>query len=1753
MTHHTTARASIAHCLGLLLTLSLATVAARAQVDAQQAFQDARTQYDNGQFAVARELLVRAAQTDLRNPEVFLWLGRAHYQLGELDAALAAWTATLRLAPDEPFAAQMLAALRDETRDVGARTRLVEMLLRDRLLVAAAKECQTLLRERALTRGQRARLRQLQAEIELACDRASEALAILRELQAADAEAGRAPATLVLLGRAELQAQLPGVGLQVLRAVLADHGGTAAAADAELAILTWQLAQAPTAADAAALSRWIEAHRDHLHLDDAGRALVDAWLAIVGQGAVPGAGAALDDGVRAAFAAAGRLYETATDPQLTARLLQFLERHYTARGAFQAAADGAALLLQQPLPMAARRQVLAGLAQHQVELALAGLTVRAAAGGLTDAELPATLASALRTFARIAEEFPAEPAWQQQAQLAERLQALASASPWPEPVTRPRAPSQWATDLALGVLAGARGQPADRAVATVLQVAGELRDKSAAAALAVVSRLLALPELHGHWQQAMLLQVELLADLSRAEFERNAERGADATNAALGDRQQLLLLALGQLVGRSAAMTATARQRLAAHLQPWLEHGHFELIDQAWRQLLPALPAPDQRQVQLELARLQQAAVQREHQRLRTVGLSVPRQLDPRLVRALQQLCLLQEDSADAAFLAAVRHAWDDIVDPYRDLQYFDVAEQALLVRADRAVPAAAEYAELQLAGLHAELARLELDRLLARHDGQRRIELTPAFRTALDDHLAFLAAHPTSALGQRAVDGILQLAQTFAQHRAFGPAAQVFGEFAAAAAGIPFAAQVEPGGSSLAERTWLARARALDAAARAALAEQLALPGAAKPQQLSREFAAAVAAYREFALGHPGSALVGQALAAVMAIGVEHARVDAWDVAEAVYADVLAAGLPLDHPEQLEFARGLCKLGPGMPDHVRAVLQAMLPAVPQPVEPSKKAPDEDAARLGRIDTLTLFVGATDGPTDPLAVSAEVAPATGGDVLQTIRRLEANQAATVAQLRDQLATRLATQQQDAVQPVMTEAELQRLRGAIDAAYAVFLDILRRHPHAAAAAQARAEVLAMIDHWRSQQRWQEAARLAERFLQDQPDDPALPQLRLAIGRDLLALATAPLEPMASSQEMLATVAERFDAARAAMARIADDFPQQRQLVQQAQWDIARSWWTQAQAVASFSPTLARGQYVRASRELQQVAASCSDHPAVGQVPDLLWQLADELVSRSFLDEAVLVLDDLTVRYPTHPRADPAQLRIAQLYQQQGLPLRAAEAYQELEFARGGQDQKLPDAIFQIGVQLQGQRRWVEALFVLETFVDSFPDNGNAGQALCLLGNIHQDNEAWEDAIAAYRRVLADHPQSPHVKTARWSIADCVINLSRWSEAIDAYREYLRLYPKDGQAAEADNRIVILKDLERYQKVVDEPGQRKAFDAQFQLASIVRERLANPVKAILEFGRVKNRWPDSHLADDALYEVGATYLSLGDTARARQALMALATDYPGSPLADDALYLVGRSYQDEADALASVTREQSVAKAKDSAQKRAFAMAQDERRKLTLDRGGHIAELKEQGKAAAAEREEASNAAYQGFFLNANVDNFAQWAEQEAATLTATEFADRQDKVDAALRRAVQAYADASRKAGGDKAGDALLAMAKIQHDLLRDVDAALATWLEIVRQFSGTAVAEDASWRIAQYYEQAHHHQQAVEAYEAFLRNYRRSPKAGDAQLAIAENHEQLGNWVNAMDAYTNYLNNFPNGPRVDQAREQIQWIKTYRL
>ena len=170
-----------------------------------------------------------------------------------------------------------------------------------------------------------------------------------------------------------------------------------------------------------------------------------------------------------------------------------------------------------------------------------------------------------------------------------------------------------------------------------------------------------------------------------------------------------------------------------------------------------------------------------------------------------------------------------------------------------------------------------------------------------------------------------------------------------------------------------------------------------------------------------------------------------------------------------------------------------------------------------------------------------------------------------------------------------------------------------------------------------------------------------------------------------------------------------------------------------------------------------------------------------------------------------------------------------------------------------------------------------------------------------------------------------------------------------------------------------------------------------------------------------------------------------------------------------------------------------------------------------------------------------------------AELEAETETALHIANRQDRINDAYREAIAIYLKAvTDHPLGDKTDQSLIRIAEIFETRLKDRAAAMQTYQKIVRQFPGTPVAEDAAWKVTQFYVEEGKYAQAADSYKTFIRNYPASSRVAEAQFGLAEVLEQLGQWVDAMDAYEVFRQKFDKHPKVKLAADQISWIKTYR-
>ena len=1177
-------------------------------------------------------------------------------------------------------------------------------------------------------------------------------------------------------------------------------------------------------------------------------------------------------------------------------------------------------------------------------------------------------------------------------------------------------------------------------------------------------------------------------------------------------------------------------------------------------------------------------------------------QLHAKIVEAIAETVAIYKTAENKTTRQQLSQTIDQLIARYTQLNRIDLAEAVigLVVQQDNESQLADWVLWTRINLLERQAAVALLSDAGAEAD-QAELELIALHQQELNLINQLLADHPKSDFIGSAVDRVLHIASTYQNYRSFDTARGVLNQFVAAHANLSRAESLR---YRVVQITLDEARYAFD------LREDKTIP----PAAISDEFAAAIQQIAAFIKAHPNSATTGTAQSQLLGIARTYGQANAWPVARAVLDEFAKAIPDYRRPQQIQLWQAATFLGELDQQYGLNLLQVALsdrsettvsgdidnapfavalndlvdnapvagPAAgmgggaggrlgfasglrpPTPVEAPAQPEGEPAP-----DAAAPSDDPFGGNAPPSNSFSRVQPSTrrpNDTALAMIRQSQQRQFQQLAMLEqnveeaNQVGQQAGAQGQQAIAlpsgSVLSEAEMKRQDDAADKAYAILIDLIQNATPATQqfSQNARVQVFWLFGFFEGQLRADRAIAQIDRFLADRPDDPARVALSYQAINDRLAWATQRRSNQRIDQGFLDARRERFEQARREVAAFVAKFAAEKSFVHQARMLIVTSYEQQSDLAAQVSAVRAGGLLVQAADELLQLLNQTPVHPQSGNFPQRLWNLADRLRAYSQHDGAIYVLSQIPLRFPMNALAAQSVMRIAELNAANlANPLKAVEAYQEYLSLNGDND-AIRSQIISIAQQLSSHQRYLEALHVFAVFVDNFPTDARAPDALRQIGLTHQSNDAWEEAIKAYERVLEEYPSHAVVPQIKLAMAECQINLSGWKEARRLYEEFAQQYPKDGQTPMATARIDVLKNLERYQNLLaDNEIERNKDDAQFQIGRIVLQQLSNPVKAVVEFGKVVSDHAKSDLADDAQIEIGRALLSLGRLVEARQELLKVPENYPNSPSADNALFLIGKSYETQAQQLAMVTVASAKAQAFRGNQKGAYwsysgQLAREEERQMQ-----RRDQLKKAGKSFELGINEAADAnKLQGLVIS-NLFNTARAAQIQAETESALQVASRQDRVNEAYREAVKHYVlSATDYPLGDQADDSLLRIAAIFETQLKDRPAAMETYQKIVKLFPGTPVAQDAAWKVALFYEQESKFTNAAASYRDFIRNYPASPRVADAQFALAEVLEQLGKWVDAMDAYETFRQKFKDHPKALVAAKQISWIKTYR-
>lgn len=239
-------------------------------------------------------------------------------------------------------------------------------------------------------------------------------------------------------------------------------------------------------------------------------------------------------------------------------------------------------------------------------------------------------------------------------------------------------------------------------------------------------------------------------------------------------------------------------------------------------------------------------------------------------------------------------------------------------------------------------------------------------------------------------------------------------------------------------------------------------------------------------------------------------------------------------------------------------------------------------------------------------------------------------------------------------------------------------------------------------------------------------------------------------------------------------------------------------------------------------------------------------------------------------------------------------------------------------------------------------DAAAMTGDAGTAFSIAQQ-YDEAGAHQAAVASYRRFLKDFPASPLASKAQFRIAELLEAEGNASKAFDAYQTLVSRYPDTPEFEKAVARQVIIANeflqgrrivflgmpllpgteraQQMYQSILkNAPFSKHAAIAQFNLGlSLERQKMLSEARDAYQ--TVLDKYPNSDIADDALYQIAYIYMRAGLSGNsqdlsslilARETFEDFLLQYPKSPKAAQAKENLEKLSSSEAGDLMRIAR-------------------------------------------------------------------------------------------------------------------------------------------------------------------------------------------------------------------------------------------------
>lgn len=224
-------------------------------------------------------------------------------------------------------------------------------------------------------------------------------------------------------------------------------------------------------------------------------------------------------------------------------------------------------------------------------------------------------------------------------------------------------------------------------------------------------------------------------------------------------------------------------------------------------------------------------------------------------------------------------------------------------------------------------------------------------------------------------------------------------------------------------------------------------------------------------------------------------------------------------------------------------------------------------------------------------------------------------------------------------------------------------------------------------------------------------------------------------------------------------------------------------------------------------------------------EAFYQKAKQADDAGKTGRAIKLYDETATRFPFAPSAPQARFRQAQLLEQQGEVVKSFEAYdqflsrfqgsglyttalnRQVAMAQSAADGDVKQSMLGLKTKLSLEKT-VEMLGKVR---DNAPKSPAAAKAQFTIGQLNEAKKKYKEAIAAYRQLVRDQPNSPQAPEALFRVGVILTaeadrgnqNQANLDLAKEAFNDYLIQYPGHSRNAEARQFISSVggKDLQR----------------------------------------------------------------------------------------------------------------------------------------------------------------------------------------------------------------------------------------------------------------------------------------------------------------------------------------------------------------